>query len=312
MDQDGPRGRGAWASRRRRGTGSGRRWRGHLPGCERAASSRCASAVWPASRTSSRSTPRSPPRSGASGPRAVVCADHRAAYPLLSRDMADAWSRGMRGANRSVGRSAILLHPANETYNLQIERIVQCAGHERRRVFADPRELHRLARRRSDGGRARRPAGLSVGRRTLAAAFLAVRVQGRHDGGRRAFARRAPSERRAPSSGAPRRRPLRRLSCVARGLRYGHGDCVCRAACRPDSNPSGGAACVVNGSSVRWGSRFRRVAAAAAAPTRRRIRRATPRWRGRRPRGPTAPKRGPAPWTAARDRRTRRSPGTPR
>jgi hypothetical protein len=75
------------------------------------------------------------------GPGAVVCADHRAAYPLLSRDMADAWSRGMRGANRTVGRSAILLHPANETYNLQIERIVHCAGHERRRVFADPREL---------------------------------------------------------------------------------------------------------------------------------------------------------------------------
>jgi hypothetical protein len=76
------------------------------------------------------------------GPRAVVCADHRAAYPLLSRDMADAWSRGMRGANRSVGRSAILLHPANDTYNLQIERIVQCAGHEGRRVFASAREIH--------------------------------------------------------------------------------------------------------------------------------------------------------------------------
>ena len=76
------------------------------------------------------------------GPGAVVCADHRFASPLLSPDLADAWSRCMRAANRSVGRSAILLHPTNATFNLQIERIVQCAGHQGRRVFTDRDELH--------------------------------------------------------------------------------------------------------------------------------------------------------------------------
>jgi hypothetical protein len=77
------------------------------------------------------------------GPGAVVCADHRLASPLLSRELADAWSRGMRQANRSVGRSAILLNPANTTFNLQIERIVECAGHEGRRVFGDREGLLR-------------------------------------------------------------------------------------------------------------------------------------------------------------------------
>jgi hypothetical protein len=77
------------------------------------------------------------------GPGAVACADHRFASPILSPDVADAWSRGMRMANPSVSRSAILLSPTNTTFNLQIERIVQCAGHARRRVFTDQQELHR-------------------------------------------------------------------------------------------------------------------------------------------------------------------------
>jgi hypothetical protein len=82
------------------------------------------------------------------GPAAVVCADHRLASPLLSRELADAWSRGMRKANRSVGRSAILLHPANTTFNLQLERIVECAGHAGRRVFTEREGLFRWL----DGG----------------------------------------------------------------------------------------------------------------------------------------------------------------
>lgn len=74
------------------------------------------------------------------GPAFVVCADHRFASPLPC-DLADSWSRAMRGVNRSLGRSAILLHPANTTFNLQIERVVQCAGSDDRRVFTDRKEL---------------------------------------------------------------------------------------------------------------------------------------------------------------------------
>jgi hypothetical protein len=75
------------------------------------------------------------------GPGAVVCADHRHAVPLSS-ELANALSRGMRYVNRSIGRSAILLHPENLTFNLQLERIVQCAGSPGRRLFTDTRELH--------------------------------------------------------------------------------------------------------------------------------------------------------------------------
>ena len=76
------------------------------------------------------------------GPGAMVCADYRRAASALSREQGDAWSRAMRLSNRSVGRSAILLHPENATFNLQLERIVQCAGHEGRRVFTDCSQLH--------------------------------------------------------------------------------------------------------------------------------------------------------------------------
>jgi hypothetical protein len=74
------------------------------------------------------------------GPEFVVCADHRFAFPISS-DLADPWSRDMRGANRSLGRSAILLHPANTTFNLLIQRVVRCAGSDARRVFTDREEL---------------------------------------------------------------------------------------------------------------------------------------------------------------------------
>ncbi len=70
----------------------------------------------------------------AAGPGVVVCADHRFASPLPS-DLADVWSGAMRRTNRSLIRSAILLDSANVTFNLQIARIVQCAGSDRRRVF---------------------------------------------------------------------------------------------------------------------------------------------------------------------------------
>jgi hypothetical protein len=74
------------------------------------------------------------------GPPFVICADHRFASPV-STDLADPWSRAMRSVNRNLGRSAILLHPANTTFNLQIQRVVQCAGSDARRVFTDRKEL---------------------------------------------------------------------------------------------------------------------------------------------------------------------------
>jgi hypothetical protein len=77
---------------------------------------------------------------GAFGSGVVVCADHRSASPVPS-DLADPWSRGMRGVNRSISRSAILLNPANVTFNLQIQRVVQCAGSAERRVFTDRQEV---------------------------------------------------------------------------------------------------------------------------------------------------------------------------
>ena len=63
------------------------------------------------------------------GPRAVVCADHRLASPL-SGEVADEWSRRIRQGNNPAHTktSAVLLDPANAIYNLQVERVMQCAG----------------------------------------------------------------------------------------------------------------------------------------------------------------------------------------
>ncbi len=72
----------------------------------------------------------------AAGKGAVICADHRSVGPL-SREVADAWSRGMRGANGGIVRGGLLLDPANTMYNLQVERVVHCAGNSARRLFVD-------------------------------------------------------------------------------------------------------------------------------------------------------------------------------
>jgi hypothetical protein len=74
------------------------------------------------------------------GPGAVVYGDHRDASPL-ARDVADVWARGMREANRNISRSAILLDPDNTTFNLQLERVVRCAGYPARLIFSAPAEL---------------------------------------------------------------------------------------------------------------------------------------------------------------------------
>jgi hypothetical protein len=71
---------------------------------------------------------------------AVIWGDYRRASPI-SAQVASAWSRDMRHVNRSIARSGILLDPANEMFNLQVVRVVQCAGNPSRRLFTDPREL---------------------------------------------------------------------------------------------------------------------------------------------------------------------------
>jgi hypothetical protein len=71
---------------------------------------------------------------------AVLWGDCRRASPI-SAQVAGAWSRDMRHANRCIARSGILLDPANEMFNLQVVRVVQCAGNPSRRLFTDPREL---------------------------------------------------------------------------------------------------------------------------------------------------------------------------
>lgn len=73
------------------------------------------------------------------GNEAVICADHRLASPL-SAEVADAWSRAMRRKMGGAARGAILLDPSNTVYNLQIERVVQCAGIPAR-LFADKAEF---------------------------------------------------------------------------------------------------------------------------------------------------------------------------
>jgi hypothetical protein len=78
---------------------------------------------------------------GKTAPGAVIFADHRRASPLSSQ-AASAWSRDMRRVNPSIARSGLLLDPSNAVFNLQLERVVQCAGNDARRIFTDPEELY--------------------------------------------------------------------------------------------------------------------------------------------------------------------------
>lgn len=74
------------------------------------------------------------------GAQAVIVADCRQAAPF-PHEVGDEWSRAMRRFNGNLIRSAILLEPSNETFNLQIARVVRCAGLPARRWFHDPDEL---------------------------------------------------------------------------------------------------------------------------------------------------------------------------
>src|SRR5579863_10090448 len=74
------------------------------------------------------------------GPGAVICADFREATPF-GGEIANVWSQGMRRANEYIARSALLLDPSNTMFNLQLERVVRCAGNEHRRLFSHADEL---------------------------------------------------------------------------------------------------------------------------------------------------------------------------
>jgi hypothetical protein len=74
----------------------------------------------------------------------IFFADCRRAMPVplfVPSAVADEWSRDMREFNERLARAGILFDRENETFNLQFERIVHCAGNPVRRVFYDPREL---------------------------------------------------------------------------------------------------------------------------------------------------------------------------
>jgi hypothetical protein len=75
----------------------------------------------------------------------IIFGDLRAASPF-SQAVADDWSRDMRGFNGKVARSALLLCPENETFNLQFARVVRCAGSASRRWFREAGEAREWLR----------------------------------------------------------------------------------------------------------------------------------------------------------------------
>jgi hypothetical protein len=74
------------------------------------------------------------------GPGAIICADYRFASPF-SCQVADAWAHGMRVANGRISGAALLLDPLNTMFNLQVERIVKCAGSPIRRLVTGLGEI---------------------------------------------------------------------------------------------------------------------------------------------------------------------------
>jgi hypothetical protein len=74
------------------------------------------------------------------GSEAVICADCRGATPFTG-EVANACAQAMRQLNPYIVRSALLLDPSNTMFNLQLERVAQCAGNDQRRLFGDADEL---------------------------------------------------------------------------------------------------------------------------------------------------------------------------
>jgi hypothetical protein len=73
---------------------------------------------------------------GAAATGCVICCDCRGASPLTP-DAADAWSRAMREVSPFVERGSVLVDAANTMFNLQVERVVRCAGIPSGQLFFD-------------------------------------------------------------------------------------------------------------------------------------------------------------------------------
>jgi hypothetical protein len=84
------------------------------------------------------------------GPEAVICSDYRLASPVTP-EVAGALARAMRQNNGRMTRGGLLLAPSNTVLNLQIERVVKCAGNPGRRAFVDPEELRRWVGHEASG-----------------------------------------------------------------------------------------------------------------------------------------------------------------
>lgn len=72
--------------------------------------------------------------------RSVIFADYRRGSPF-PQDVGDELCRCMRKHNARISASGILLDPMNHTFNLQLERVVRCAGNPARRIFHEAGEL---------------------------------------------------------------------------------------------------------------------------------------------------------------------------
>ena len=74
------------------------------------------------------------------GPGAILCADYRRVSPV-SGEVADAWAHRMRMANKRILGAMIVLDPTNAMFNLQVARVVRCAGNPARRLVTGLGEM---------------------------------------------------------------------------------------------------------------------------------------------------------------------------
>jgi hypothetical protein len=71
---------------------------------------------------------------------AIICADYRYAMPFPD-EVASAWATEMKRLEPLVERSAILLDPTNEPFNLSFARTAEHGGLPSRRFFTSAAEL---------------------------------------------------------------------------------------------------------------------------------------------------------------------------
>jgi hypothetical protein len=76
----------------------------------------------------------------AAGRQVLICADYRFGMPLPD-EVVSAWATEMKALEPLVERSAILLDPINETFNLPFARVAEQGGLPSRRYFTGAPEL---------------------------------------------------------------------------------------------------------------------------------------------------------------------------